>query len=589
MIVRRSRRDDGVALVMMALLIVAILAMVAFAVDLGFGRSDRRTSRALTDLAAVAAGYQMAGNADPNQFNPQADPEAACRAAIESVRDNASDFDPPTTASDACSGFAAACTGTPFTPVEISDGPWTLTISYPVPDSEIMDPNLGADGLTDADGEPCERMRVQLRHSRDTFFAQVIGISTVNTGGTAVVVGNVPDPIDRVVPAFLMLDRTLCEAIWTNVGQGTIDPKDPSLLYGDGILVRSQGSGADEQPGFIHTDSDATDCGNGANEYAVYANEPSGGDTMVVQSAADGRPGVIESTATNGKSGAGGTNVPVGTGEVVGRSPVDEIFQNAIKNLHTVAYSAVNQTAAPSGTVSDPVVIYGCTGTPTTTPPSTGSWTAYVDCVGPPANTAYSKNLQISATTVVFAGNVSVGNNTVIDLPQATTIVVRGELAVGTGGKLDLESVRNFYVGSRFTNAGGAGINASFDTAAASTADNPSCDSDGKGPNSTNTARLVVFNPTSGPNREDPALASSGFLTMCQTTVYLAGERNDATYVEKSIENTASCTQTYPCPLISTNDIRGARFQLSGEINWFAPGQSDVDLSVNEPLPTPAA
>lgn len=582
----RCQRDAGATLVTFALLMVVIFTFVAFAIDLGFGRSDRRTSRSLSDPAAVSAGYHMAGNADPNPFNPIADPVAACRAAIESVRTNTSDFDPVPSASDGCNKFATCDAVDRY--LEISDVPWALTIEHPVPDASITDANFAGDGLTDEDGDPCERMRVSLDHSRDTYFAGVIGVSEVKTGGTAVVVGKIPDPSSRVVPAFLMLDRTVCQAIWTNVGQGTVAP-DPSLLYGDGILVRK---GSDGQPGFVHTDSDATDCGNGANEYAVYANEPAGGtDTLVVEPGvdADGNAasGVIESTATNGRSGAGGTNVTVSVGEVVGRTPVDEIYQQAVTELHnTYAYPAVSATGPPASSAANPVITFDCTGTPSATPPTDGStWTAYVACIGPGPNSAFSNNLSIDATSVVFASNVSVGNNTLISLSGATDVTIRGSLTVGEGGRLNLPAAQNVYVGSRFDNSGSTGINAVFDTAAATGATNPRCNAGGKGPDPTNTVRFVIFSPSSGPSQENPALASSGLLAMCQTTVYLAGERNDTVYDEQSIEGTTSCSEAFPCPELTNNTIRGARFQLSGEVRWFAPNQSSSALTSSMPLP----
>jgi hypothetical protein len=574
--IRRGRNDRGAVLVIFAGAIAVIVLFVAIAIDLGFGRSDQRGDSALADLASLAAGYEMAGHSDPNRFNPTADPEAACRAAIESLRSNAEDFDPLPTDSDGCVAFAATCTGTPFPPVEVSSGGWTIVIEYPVTDGQISDATFGVDGLTSGDGDPCERMGVSIRRTRDTFFAGVIGVDKVPTSARAVVVGNLPDAAEKVVPAFLMLDRTACKSIWANVGQGSIAP-DPSLLYGDGILVRRQGSGDEEQAGFIHTDSDATDCGNANNDYAVYASEPSGGDTIVVQSKVDGSPGVIESTATNGRSGAGGTNVPVTVGQVVGRVPVDEIFQQAIAELHGYAHAAVNASTAPS---TGTVVTYGCNGnvTSATLPPLTGSWTAYVDCT---SNQGFSTNFITNATTVIFAGTVSVGANEVIALPQAQTVVVRGELAV-PNGKLSLPAVQNLYVGERITIAGTVGINSAFDLNGVS----PACSVDGENPSApTRTTRIVVFNPSTGNRRESPALESSGALTMCQTTVYLAGEKNDSTYLEKSVRAGGACSDEYPCPMVATNDIRGARFALAGNIRWYAPDQSDVALGADMPLP----
>lgn len=571
----RDRGDRGAVLVTFALLIVVIFTFVAFAIDLGFGRSDRRTSRSLVDLASVAAGYEMAGHSDPDRFNPSADPVAACKKAIESIRTNTDDFDPALSESDKCTtNFSATCTGTPMPPVVVSDGPWTLTIEYPVTDLSISDSNVG--GTITADGEPCERMRVSLEHERDTFFAGVIGVDAVRSGGTAVVVGNIPDAHSRVVPAFLMLDRTSCKAVWTNVGQGTEDPIDPTLLYGDGILVRNAPDGEGGlQPGFIHTDSDASECNTSvANDYAIYANEPSGGDTMVVQSgvspdgvAIDGK---IESTASNGRSGAGGINVPASVGDIVGRGAVDEIYQPAITSLHAIAQPAVVSTTAPVGSTE-----FGCNGLPTDATVTTVT-DAYVNCDNF-NSTVLSTALLSSANTVVFKNNVSVP--AALELLAATSVTVRGQLDVS--GTLRLPSVENLYVGSRFTvgNTGKVGLNAMY---ADSTADF-SC-ADGYGPTASRTTRVVVFNPVSGIGHTRPALRSQGSVTMCQTTVYLAGDRGQSSYDERSIEDGSDC-ESIDCPLVALNDIPGARFEMTGNVEWFAPDQTTAALAPNMTLP----
>tara|TARA_R100000935_G_scaffold25790_1_gene45614 strand:- start:113 stop:1045 length:933 start_codon:yes stop_codon:yes gene_type:complete len=210
----------------------------------------------------------------------------------------------------------------------------------------------------------------------------------------------------------------------------------------------------------------------------------------------------------------------------------------------------------------------------------TGSWTAYIDCT---SNQGFSaSNFAISATTVIFAGKVSVGTNEVISLPQAHSVTVRGELAV-PNGKLNLPAVQNMYVGERFTVGGNGivGINSEFDTSGST----PLCVGGENPAAPSRTTRLAVFNPASGNSREDPALSSDGYLTMCQTTVYLAGEKNDATYDEKSVRTGGECSDDYPCPMLTTNDIRGARFALTGRVNWFAPDQLDSALSANMPLP----
>lgn len=571
--------ERGAVLVTFALLIVVIFTFVAFAIDLGFGRSDRRTSRSLADLASVAAGYEMAGHSDPDQFNPSADPVAACESAIQSVRTNTDDFDPPATASDQCAtNFSGSCDGTPMTPVVVTEEPWTLTIEYPVTDASISDPNIG--GTVAEDGEPCERMRVSLDHSRDTFFARLIGVDAIQSGGTAVVVGNIPDPNSRVVPAFLMLDRTGCKSIWSNVGQGTEDPVDPTLLYGDGILVRNAPDGEGGlQPGFIHTDSDASECNPSvANDYAIYATEPSGGDTMVVQSgvsaAGDTLQGKIESTATNGRSGAGGINVPASVGDIVGRGAVDEIYQSAITSLHSIAHPVVTSSGAPAGSTE-----FGCDGLPTD--PATAPATvpvAYVNCNNFSAEVLSSAGLLLSsAETVVFSNNVSVSNGSALELLTTTSVTVRGQLSVA--GRLFLRDLENLYVGNRFTigNNGNVGLNAAYTDATSDF----SC-TNGFGPSPTRTTRVVIFNAVGDTS---PALDSSGSLAMCQSTVYLAGDRDRSGYDEKSVTDGEAC-ESIDCPLVSGNDIPGARFQMTGTVEWYGPNQSSTPLTPNIPLPS---
>lgn len=583
---RAVHGDRGAILILFALTLVIIFMMVAFAVDLGFGRSDRRTNRSYSDLAAIAAGYHLAGNADLNRFAPQADPVEACKAAIRSLQTNAPDFQPSSAdfspyadAEAACTAHFATCDPSNL-PLIVPSGPWELTITHPVSDSSISDSNFGADGLTDEDGDdPCERMGIDLGHSRDTYFARVVGIPEVHTAGSAVVRGRLPDPNERVVPAFFMLDRTMCKAIWTNVGAGTAAP-DPSLLYGDGILVRSTGSGPEEQAGFMHTDSNAAECNPSVTgDYAVFAREPGGYDTMVVEPSASGQDGVIESTATNGRSGAGGTNVPVSVGDVIGREPVDEVYQSAITQLHGIASAAVNDTGAPVSPdpTNNPVITYDCAGAPSTPPPASGPWIAYVNCAD------FGGPLTANASTVVFEG-ASVGNGQLVSFPNATNVTVRGLLQID--GTLHLPSAQNMYVGERFVvgSNGVVGLNAVYDAAVSPSSTNPRCNANGAGPVAGSTTRLVVFSPTGGAPK-DEAFVSAGRLAMCATTVYLPGEKNDSSYDEKSVTSGAECSAEYPCPLVGANDIPGARYALSGDVNWFAPDTSTAALTAGMPLP----
>ena len=355
---RGTKRERGATLIVFALLLVFLLTVVAFAVDLGQGRLQRRSNQQIADLATLAAGQFLAGFGGTGSSPVQTSPFDACVAAVHSVQVNADQFRPTLSQSEiesACSVFydpysaiGTPCDSSSPTPTETSPivrGPYTLTIRYPIPAGELQEDRFqGGVGADDGD-DACKRMRVTLERDDDTAFAGVIGIDSIHSSASAVVRGTI-EPGGEAVPAFLILERYKCGALGNSVGGAS-----------EGIVVEADG----DQAGYIHVDSDATGavptyCSNSttnAGGVTTYASPlPSGDPSLTVESAGDSL-GVLSIVATGSRAAyGGGFNVtPTEGADVISRSPVDEVFEDsagdnsALVPLHAASYSDVSSTA----------------------------------------------------------------------------------------------------------------------------------------------------------------------------------------------------------------------------------------------------
>ena len=170
MTVGKRPDEQGAFLVLWALLLVAIVVMVGFVVDLGSLRSAARRNQSVADLAALAGGKNLgAGNY-----------AAACQDAINYVNVNAPNM-PAINAVNFCSQIGNNVSQTTCSPPNtlaearptITSGAYTVSVHFPVPDSELADARFTGTGLND--GTPCQRMRVIVTSAEPVFFGGVAG------------------------------------------------------------------------------------------------------------------------------------------------------------------------------------------------------------------------------------------------------------------------------------------------------------------------------------------------------------------------------------------------------------------------------
>lgn len=310
---RRATGDGGTILLLFGAAMVGLLLMAGLVIDIAALRNDRAAGRAAADAAALAGVASL--NQDPVAGVPMG--PTACQDVWAYFLQNRRDATPVTT-TPPCNAFNGPCLGTARDVVGRA-GPYTVTIRYPVPDTDpMMDAEvLGGDtaqALDEIDGQACGRIGVRVVRSRALAFGSAFGLGSTTTDVHSVAVATTS--YDARFPiALLILDRTGCGALIANGGGS--------------ILVRSSGS----HPGYISVDSDASQCSGGN-----YATDAQGaGSKIMAEGVVSGSPGIVSlyalrQTHCNAADHAcditdvtGGTlaPAPIGTSRRTGRGPVD--------------------------------------------------------------------------------------------------------------------------------------------------------------------------------------------------------------------------------------------------------------------------
>ncbi len=537
----RAAGEAGVTLILIAMIMLAILTMVGIVLDLGQLRLDRRDDQRNADMAALSAGYYMAGKGSGS--SAVANPMEACKAALGSAKSNVVGFPSGATFSPSCSAFPANATdcesypelhggaAMPVTTLTTDDGTApaiVMTLSYPVPASAITDARLaGGSGLLDGE-DPCARMMVSFSSTRPTHFARIVGVTSQTIEARAVVKSNL-DSTAKNVAALLLLERSNCAVLDTG-GQGKVIVQSPSNLNPGRVQIDSEGKGT---------------CTTNENSsgYVIYAAN-TGNSRIEVLPTADGKPGIIGLySLTPGVNGRGGANFtsatatnglsvnPVASG-VSSRDPVDDKYnpstRAAITSLHARASSAV-RSAAPSGAT----VVNGAScanaGSIAT------SAVAYVDC---PNFSAGDSTSFPNATYVYFTGNVTVANNKSLAFPVAERIYVRGcRLDDGTSTNCGNNPLNGYAMSVDGT------LLVNTSTYAACPVLTPAA------PPSTVT---LTHRTTELATVGGPVVFSAGSrVAMCQTFVYVG--RSTSTYqIQTRTTGLPNCTEALPCPADGT-------------------------------------
>jgi hypothetical protein len=220
-------------LITFALVITLLLMVSALAVDLAGLRVDRRADRLVTDAAAAAAVGAL------DQFSGgQAD--LACQAAWEYVLLNLADEGSPSQI-PTCSTFASTCQPTIAREETGVAGPYTITLTHPVPDNDPL--MAGQDPNPMVDGAACQRFGVRIVRDREYAFAKVAGFDSGATNVRSVAHVGTGTGEGELVP-LVVLEPIGCGALYTS-GQGRVTVA--SYL---------------DAPGYIVVDSTGTKVGN---------------------------------------------------------------------------------------------------------------------------------------------------------------------------------------------------------------------------------------------------------------------------------------------------------------------------------------
>jgi hypothetical protein len=256
---RTGREDDGVTLVLAALVLTGLLTITALVVDLGYVRASARADQSIADLAALAGAEKL----EEERY------VEACEDMIDYLNRNANGM-PAIEASGFCGPMGSTtCTDGALAQAAptTTSGKYTVTIEFPVPDEAGDYPAIGA-GLED--GVPCDRMRVTVSSVEPTFFGGVVGASEYEVTRSATLRAGPGE--SAKAPALWLLEPYGCNALETG-GANT------SIIVGDMAPTPTLEDPFPEPiEGLITVDSDGTRSGgsNGCSGNSVTINVSQG-------------------------------------------------------------------------------------------------------------------------------------------------------------------------------------------------------------------------------------------------------------------------------------------------------------------------
>lgn len=257
---RSGGSEDGAIAVTTAIILTVLIALMAFVVDYGLVRTDVRESQTASD-GASQAGVAVLGDGGTYQ--------EACRAALDMLEVNLDItvpvgtcdpfapgvFEDPllsiTCATRAASSLDATSTPAVVAPVYVEHvvGEYTIRVQMPVRDTDPQMTAQPADPEFDGD-DPCKRIAVSVRRSRDLIFGSFAGGSGQASGFADAVSRYRIVTGSEDISSLIVLDPTGC---------GTLD-----VFSSNGRLLVENNGG---RPGLITVDSTGVGCGN--NKYVA--------------------------------------------------------------------------------------------------------------------------------------------------------------------------------------------------------------------------------------------------------------------------------------------------------------------------------
>lgn len=359
------RNDRGYSLMMVAASLLLLLGVAAFAIDLSAMRLDRALDQRVADAAASAGAlttYESGG-------------QIGCETALAYVELNLPQVG--ALATGGCSTIPATCDPTTATVIAQTSGGFTVTVVYPVPDSDaLMNPGAlgaGSQPVVTADGDACERFGVRIAAVHDAFLSQAVGFNQGTTTVHAVARAFLPPPSGTPIN-LLILDRFGCEALKASGNGGIIvdaivDPDDGTLHPGEAAVDSDASTGCATDGGVI--DIDGTNAIMRADGPAGCPNQTGtevvngqllGHGCGLIRTIAPGTPGCNwpACTASGGANPNNPNPLPTAMGARLTRAPVDHRY-NCRADYSTVPISI--SWATDPLTAANEQDIPGCTGT----------------------------------------------------------------------------------------------------------------------------------------------------------------------------------------------------------------------------------
>jgi hypothetical protein len=598
--------------------------MVAIVIDLGQLRSTRQGEQTTADLAALAAGVQLAGIESGGVL--VSDTAQACYDAFSYVRRNspslpaAATMDNVAPNNDGCPSLptrqscvsedpANGIAGTqPKDAVARIAGtgslpdPYRVVVRYPVLDTDIADSNAPGDRATD--GESCERMKVSITRTRSTFFGRVAGQGSLTTTVSAVIRG-FGDSVPTQVPALLLLERVGCGVLTTQGSSGlsqvivdAVDPLNPGLIQADsyGVPNRDNCDSAaatsdpqqsvtnnivfgtamassvtpPKQPSIIAGDCFYTPPATSLTVCSTSGPAVARGQ-VALNAITVGSPfRVYKNTGTPGVDlGVQGTQAPA---SVASRSVVDNKYYTAVQDIKTTSDNLLD--------LSNNVIA--------------GGRSQLLAACGNATNLACGYSLYPDAFGVACGDNIPVGttvsvsrllvketcdlnptsNSVPLTFSGTSSMIVSGKISVGSGRTLSLPDATQVFVAgcSPTVAADGATVGCGNN---ASGGNNLSVSV--QGTFSVNTDSAASCTGTTDPGVlvvRTGRVEASGRWTTCQTFVYLSGISPRVSGTSQSISSSdhSSCTIDKPCTITTPNDLQYVNVQ--GTVIWTAPNQN---------------
>lgn len=236
----RFRSDRGASMMLVAMSLLLLLGASAIAVDLSAMRLDRSADQKVTDSAASAGALAVFEGTGQD----------GCVAALEYVAINAQEIGSIDT-TDCATAFSTTCTPGENLPVP-GGSRFEITVTYPVDNGDplMTSAQLGAptQDLIADDGDPCERVGVQMSATHTSLFAQLLGFDQGTTSVHSVARAFEPPP-DGPPLNLAVLDRTGCDAIHVTGAPGSgvfvdavVDSDTPPNVFPGGIVADSDAS-----------------------------------------------------------------------------------------------------------------------------------------------------------------------------------------------------------------------------------------------------------------------------------------------------------------------------------------------------------